>query len=60
MRVLLTGPGARVAEGGDIIHSAADRSLARSSLGYRVGVSFGDGIARTFASYRNRAGLRDT
>ena len=45
---------------GDIMHSQADISLARSSLGYRVGVSFEDGIARTVASYRSRAGLRDT
>jgi UDP-glucose 4-epimerase len=45
---------------GDIMHSQADISLARSSLGYRVGVSFEDGIARTVASYRSGAGLRDT
>jgi UDP-glucose 4-epimerase len=42
---------------GDILHSQADISLARSSLGYGVGVSFEDGIARTVASYRSRTDL---
>lgn len=42
---------------GDIRHSQADISLARSTLGYRVGVSFEEGIARTVAWYRDRAEL---
>lgn len=43
--------------GGDIRHSQADISLAHSRLGYRVGISFQEGIARTVAWYRNRADL---
>ena len=42
---------------GDIRHSQADISLARSSLGYRVGMSFEEGIAGTVAWYRDRADL---
>jgi UDP-glucose 4-epimerase len=38
---------------GDIRHSQADISLAQSSLGYRVGISFDEGIARTVAWYRD-------
>lgn len=45
------------ARDGDIPHSQADISLARSSLGYRVGMTFEDGIARTVAWYRDRADL---
>ncbi|MGO9179907.1 MAG: NAD-dependent epimerase/dehydratase family protein [Candidatus Limnocylindrales bacterium] len=42
---------------GDIRHSQADISLAHSRLGYRVSISFEEGIARTVAWYRNRAEL---
>ena len=37
---------------GDILHSQADVSLARSMLGYDVEVSFEEGIARTVEWYR--------
>lgn len=39
---------------GDIVHSQADISLARETLGYAPVVSFGDGIARTVAWYRDQ------
>jgi UDP-glucose 4-epimerase len=39
---------------GDITHSLADVSLARSLLGYRVDVPFREGIARTVEWYRTR------
>lgn len=37
---------------GDIVHSQADISLARSSLGYEPVVTFEEGIRRTVAWYR--------
>jgi nucleoside-diphosphate-sugar epimerase len=39
---------------GDILHSQADISLARSLLGYRVEVPFQEGISRTVEWYRTR------
>jgi UDP-glucose 4-epimerase len=39
---------------GDILHSQADISLARDTLGYEPVVSFGEGISRTVAWYRAR------
>lgn len=39
---------------GDIKHSTADVSLARSRLGYEVEVSFEEGIRRTVDWYRDR------
>jgi UDP-glucose 4-epimerase len=39
---------------GDIVHSQADISLARSALGYEPAVSFADGILKTVAWYRDR------
>ncbi len=47
---------------GDILHSQADISLARETIGYEPTVSFLDGIARTVAWYRDQrdqAGQRD-
>jgi nucleoside-diphosphate-sugar epimerase len=38
---------------GDIVHSQADISLARASLGYEPSVTFADGIVRTVAWYRD-------
>jgi UDP-glucose 4-epimerase len=38
---------------GDIVHSQADITLARESMGYEPVVSFYEGIAKTVASYRN-------
>jgi UDP-glucose 4-epimerase len=38
---------------GDIVHSLADISLARSSFGYEPVVPFDEGIARTVAWYRD-------
>ena len=40
---------------GDILHSCADISLARTVLGYDVEVSFADGIRRTVEWYRDVA-----
>jgi len=40
---------------GDIVHSLADISLARSSFGYEPLVRFPDGIARTVAWYRDHS-----
>jgi len=40
---------------GDIVHSQADITLARESLGYEPVVSFHEGIARTVAWYRDEA-----
>ena len=37
---------------GDIKHSLADISLARSRLGYEVSVPFAEGVRRTVESYR--------
>jgi len=39
---------------GDILHSLADISLARDTLGYEVVVPFHEGIARTVAWYRSQ------
>ena len=39
---------------GDIVHSLADISLAERDLGYKAGVPFEAGIARTVAWYRDR------
>ena len=39
---------------GDILHSQADISLARQAFGYEPLVTFGDGIAKTVAWYRDR------
>lgn len=44
---------------GDIVHSQADITLARQLLGYEPTVSFKDGIGRTVAWYRERAGSAD-
>ena len=41
---------------GDIVHSQADISLARSALGYEPIVPFREGIARTVAWYREHRG----
>ncbi len=41
---------------GDIVHSQADISLARSTLGYEPVVSFHEGIARTVAWYGEHRG----
>jgi UDP-N-acetylglucosamine/UDP-N-acetyl-alpha-D-glucosaminouronate 4-epimerase len=41
---------------GDIVHSQADISLARSALGYKPIVPFREGIARTVAWYREHRG----
>ncbi len=38
---------------GDIVHSQADITLARESMGYEPMVSFHEGIARTVAWYRD-------
>ena len=43
---------------GDIQHSLADITLAERELGYRVAVSFADGIERTIAWYRDQADAR--
>lgn len=43
---------------GDILHSGADITLARHSLGYSAKVSFRDGIARTVAWYGFEAAPR--
>jgi nucleoside-diphosphate-sugar epimerase len=40
---------------GDIVHSMADISLARSELGYEVLVPFDEGIRRTVTWFRERA-----
>jgi UDP-glucose 4-epimerase len=40
---------------GDILHSLADISLARETLGYEVTVPFREGIARTVAWYRDQS-----
>jgi nucleoside-diphosphate-sugar epimerase len=37
---------------GDVLHSQADITLARRTLGYEVAVPFDEGIARTVAWYR--------
>jgi len=39
---------------GDVKHSLADISAARSGLGYRAAVDFGEGLRRTIAWYANR------
>jgi UDP-glucose 4-epimerase len=39
---------------GDIVHSLADISVARETLGYEVVVPFHEGIARTVAWYRDQ------
>ena len=41
---------------GDIVHSQADITLARTTLGYEVLVPFEEGIARTVAWYGGSAG----
>jgi UDP-glucose 4-epimerase len=39
---------------GDVKHSLADIAAARSGLGYRAAVDFGEGLRRTIAWYANR------
>ena len=39
---------------GDVKHSLADIARARSGLGYSPGVSFSDGLRRTFSHYEER------
>jgi UDP-glucose 4-epimerase len=41
---------------GDILHSEADITLARESIGYEPVVAFSEGIVRTVAWYRERMG----
>lgn len=43
------------ARAGDVRHSRADISLARSELGYKPSVSFEDGLAQTLAWYRKQS-----
>jgi nucleoside-diphosphate-sugar epimerase len=43
------------ARSGDVRHSQADISRAMSELGYRPSVDFGEGLARTFDFYEERA-----
>ena len=43
---------------GDIVHSLADISVAEQVLGFRVGVPFAEGIARTVAWYRDATTAR--
>jgi UDP-glucose 4-epimerase len=45
------------ARAGDVKHSLADISRARSVLGYTAGVSFAEGLARTVEWYRAKLGL---
>ncbi len=42
---------------GDILHSEADISRARSALGYQPRVSFGEGLQKTLAWYRGEQDL---
>lgn len=44
---------------GDIVHSQADITLARETLGYTPVVSFQEGIAKTVAWYRDQAETSD-
>ena len=38
---------------GDIKHSLADITVATTQIGYRPGVTFQDGLQRTFDEYRS-------
>ncbi len=40
---------------GDILHSAADVSVAREALGYRAAIPFAEGITKTVAWYQQQA-----
>jgi UDP-glucose 4-epimerase len=42
---------------GDIVHSQADISRAQAVLGYRVRVTFREGIVRTVSWYRDQGGV---
>ena len=41
---------------GDVKHSLADISAARSQLGYKGAISFSEGLRRTIAWYAERRG----
>ncbi|TFH30691.1 MAG: SDR family oxidoreductase [Myxococcales bacterium] len=44
----------RPTRAGDVRHSQADVSAATEALGYRVSVSFGEGLARTWRAFTSR------